>query len=140
MNRSLACAVLLLVSPVRADEPYRAVEEVLSATETIVGEPLRFPEGGSPNLHAVVITLRPGEATARHRHGVPLFAYILDGELTVDYAGHGKRVYRKGEAVLESMNVSHVGQNTGSFPVRILAVFLGAAGKPETIVEPAAAR
>ena len=99
----------------------------------MVGEPLRYPGGASPVVHAVVITLLPGEETARHRHGVPLFAYVLEGELTVDYAGHGKRIYRKGGALLEAMDVQHVGRNTGAGPVRILAVFLGAAGKVETM-------
>ncbi len=137
MQRSALLAVLLFVAGVgRADdEPYRAVQEILSARETVAGEPLRYPESASPVIHAVVITLRSGETTARHRHGVPLFAYILDGELTVNYAGQGTRVYRRGDAVLEAMNVSHFGQNAGATPVRILAVYLSAAGMRETITE-----
>src|SRR5215208_3159451 len=97
----------------RADEPYRAVQEVLSATETVVGEPLRYPSAAAPLVHAVIITLRPEEATARHRHGVPLFAYILDGELSVNYGPRGQRVYRAGDALMEAMDVPHVGRNTG---------------------------
>jgi quercetin dioxygenase-like cupin family protein len=136
MKRPLWCFALVLVAAgARADEPYRRVEEVLSASETVVGERLRYPDGATPTVHAVVITLQPGERTARHRHGVPLFAYVLEGELTVDYAGHGQRFYRKGDALLEAMNVFHVGQNTGASPLRILAVYLGAAGRPETVSE-----
>lgn len=134
MTRAASWIVLAsVVTWARADEPYRAVEEVLSARETVVGEPLRYPEGSNPCVHAVVITLRPGESTIRHRHGVPLFAYLLEGELTVDYGEHGTRVYRRGDALLEAMSVVHAGRNTGATPVRILAVYLGAEGKPETI-------
>ena len=53
-------------------------------------------------------------------------ASILDGELTVDYGKHGKRTYRKGQTFMEAMNTSHVGINTGSEPLRLLAVYMGA--------------
>ena len=141
MTRPVSSFALLLVATLAsADEPYRAVEEVLATSATVVGEPLQYPKGARAVLHAVVITLRPGESTVRHRHDVPLFAYILEGELTVDYAGHGKRIYRTGDALLEAMRVSHAGQNTGSSPVRILAVFLGAQGERETVSDAGATR
>ena len=60
---------------------------------------------------------------------VPLLStstYILDGELTVDYGKHGKRTYLKGQTFMEAMNAPHVGINTGSEPVRLLAVYMGA--------------
>lgn len=141
MTRRAWCIALLLVAgrPAAA-QSHGAVEEILSARETVVGEPLRYPEGDAPAVHAVVITLQPGETTVRHRHGVPLFAYILEGELTVDYVGHEKRVFRTGDGLLEAMSVLHVGQNTGATPLRILAVYLGAAGRRETVTEAAAPR
>jgi len=35
--------------------------------------------------------LPPGGRTVLHKHGVPLFAYVLEGEITVDYGDRGKR-------------------------------------------------
>jgi quercetin dioxygenase-like cupin family protein len=58
---------------------------------------------------------------------------MLDGELTVDYGDKGKRVYRAGDAVLEAIHVAHNGRNTGSGPMRILAVFMGAEGLPNSV-------
>jgi quercetin dioxygenase-like cupin family protein len=69
-----------------------------------------------------------------HRHGVPLFAYILSGELTVDYGAHGRRSYRAGQAFMEAMAVAHFGVNDGQEPVRILAVYIGADGESDVIV------
>jgi quercetin dioxygenase-like cupin family protein len=66
---------------------------------------------------------------------VPLFAYILDGELTVDYGAHGRRTYRAGEAFMEAMAVTHFGVNTGREPVRLLAVYMGAKGSDDVIPE-----
>jgi quercetin dioxygenase-like cupin family protein len=62
-----------------------------------------------------------------------MFAYILDGEITVDYGDRGKRTYRKGDAFMEAMDVPHFGADTGTLPVRILAVFMGAEGAADTI-------
>jgi quercetin dioxygenase-like cupin family protein len=75
---------------------------------------------------AAIVTLAPGARTIMHRHGVPLFAYILDGELTVDYGKRGTRTYRQGQSFMEAMTVAHFGVNNGSQPVRLLAVYMGA--------------
>ncbi len=76
--------------------------------------------------------MQPGEETGWHEHGVPMFGYILEGELTVDYGAEGTRVYRKGDAVIEAIDTAHNGRNTGSGVARILAVFMGADGVANT--------
>ena len=106
---------------------------LLSTGTSIVGEPLRYPTSGPAHVTASIVVLAPGGKTIAHKHGVPLFAYILDGELTVDYGDRGTRTYRKGEAFMEAMDVAHVGINTGNQPVRILAVYMGADGSQDVI-------
>lgn len=114
--------------------PYKKVEEVFSGNTTVAGEPLVFPKE-NPSVKSLIVTMMPGEKTAWHQHGVPLYAYILEGEITVTYEGIGKKVYTAGTGLLEAMHVTHQGHNTGDVPVRILAVFLmGDDGKP-TIAE-----
>ena len=84
---------------------------------------------------ALGYALRPGrnDKTIVHRHGVPMFAYILGGELIVDYGDHGKRTYRQGQAFVEAMDVAHFGVNSGAEPVRILVVYMGADGAENVI-------
>ena len=60
---------------------------------------------------------------------MPLFVYILDGAVTVDYGDKGTKVYEAGGAIMEAMDWPHNGMNKGSEPVRILAVYMGADGK-----------
>jgi quercetin dioxygenase-like cupin family protein len=132
----LALAViagLAWVSRVAAQDAGYPAMPLLSTGTSIVGEPLRYPTTGAPHVTASVIMLAPGGKTIVHKHGVPLFAYILDGELTVDYGDRGIRTYRKGEAFMEAMDVAHEGINTGSQPVRILAVYMGADGSQDVI-------
>lgn len=115
--------------PAHTDSGLRTL---LSTGSTITGEPIQYP-AGSARVTAVEITLQPGEQTGWHQHPVPLFGYMLEGELTVDYGAKGKRVYRKGDSLVEAMNEAHNGRNTGKGPLRILAVFIGAEGQPGTL-------
>lgn len=129
-----AIAVLALFAiPASAQDKGYPLETLLSARTSIVGETIKYPTAGDANVTAAIITLAPGAATIEHEHGVPLFAYILDGELTVDYGSRGKRIYKKGDAFMEAMAVPHAGTNTGTVPVRILAVYMGADGAKDTI-------
>jgi quercetin dioxygenase-like cupin family protein len=124
---ALAIAALpALTSAATAQDKAYPAERLLSTGTTIMGETIRYPRQGAAHVNAAIITLAPGGRTVTHRHGVPLFAYILEGELTVDYGPHGKRTYRQGQSFMEAMGVAHFGVNTGTQPVRLLAVYMGA--------------
>ncbi|MDP2409011.1 MAG: cupin domain-containing protein [Pseudolabrys sp.] len=103
---------------------------LFSTGTNIVGETIRYPTTGVAKVTAAIVTIAAGAKTITHEHGVPMFAYILDGELTVDYGTHGKRMYRKGDAFMEAISVEHFGVNPGTQPVRILVVYMGAEGSP----------
>ena len=44
-------------------------------------------------------------------------AYILEGELTVDYGAHGTRTYKQGQSLMEAMSVAHY-RTLGAFAQR----------------------
>lgn len=130
-----ASALIALAAPALADGAVRAnypAVPLLATSETIVGETIRYPPGEA-HVTAAIVTLAPGSRTVIHKHGVPLFAYILEGELTVDYGTHGRRTYRQGDSLMEAMEVAHFGVNTGDRPVRLLAVYMGARGANDVI-------
>ncbi len=108
------------------DRPdYRRVVPLIATSQTIMGERLAYP-GGAAKVTSAIVTLRPGESTGRHKHGVPTYGYVLSGAVTVDYGAGGTRTYRAGTAFMEAMEVWHDGANTGAEPCRILVVFMGA--------------
>ena len=135
MLRTPAAALVLLavVAPTgRAqDSGYPAVP-LLSTGKDVVGETLHYPKGAA-HVTAAIVTIAPGAKTIVHKHGVPMFGYILDGELEVDYGAHGARTYRKGDALMEAMGVAHYGINKSAQPVRILVVYMGADGAKDVI-------
>ena len=108
------------------------VELLLSTGKTIIGQPISYPTSAPAKITAAMITMQPGQTTGWHKHDVPLFAYILDGELTVDYGTHGKRVYKKGDSFMEAIEAPHDGTSIGPAPAKILAVFVGAEGIKNT--------
>ncbi len=125
--------ILATAAGAHAKEPakpgsYEKVHEVFSGDTTVAGETVAFPQD-NPSVRALVVTMAPGEVTGWHQHHTPMFAYILEGEVTVDYEGIGKKTYRTGEGILEAMKVTHRGENTGEVLTRILAVFLLGDGK-----------
>ena len=115
-------------------DDYPAVP-LLSGSQTVVGEDVVYPTTGKAVVTAMIVILAPGEKTVVHRHGVPLFAYILEGEVTVDYGTFGNKTYRQGQSFLEAMHVEHAGHNSGGVPVKILAVYMGAEGSQDVIAK-----
>lgn len=123
----------LFVAAAAAADGYPA-QVLLSTGASVLGEPVVYPDGAA-QVTSAIVTLAPGESTIRHRHGVPMFAYLLEGELTVDYGADGARVYSEGDALMEAMSVNHVGRNTGDGLVRILVVYIGAKGAENVVAE-----
>ena len=110
-------------------------EPVLKSGETADGDPLQFPQGENVEIVSVVGTLDPGGRTARHQHPVPVYVYVLEGELEVQTEGGEPRTYKQGEAFLESVNQWHQAHNKGSSPTKILVVFMGEQGQPTTVTK-----
>ena len=128
----LAAALLQVPSLSAQEVSYKSlVEPVISGGETVVGETIVYPTGAPARITAVIVTVPPGGETGWHTHPVPLFGYVLEGELVVDYGDRGRRTYRTGEGLLEAMATRHNGMNVGTVPVRILAVYLGAEGQAD---------
>ncbi|MBF0305114.1 MAG: cupin domain-containing protein [Alphaproteobacteria bacterium] len=122
------------LAPSRA-EGYAAAQ-LLSTTTTIIGEPIVYPTTGPARVTAAIVTVAPGDSTIPHHHGAPLFAYILEGEVTVDYGPpHGVRTLKKGDSMVEALASSHRGRNLGQIPVAILAVYMGADGTRNVIAD-----
>lgn len=109
-------------------------EVLLDAQELdVLDQPIAYPKKTPAQVTSAIITLEPGQETGWHRHRVPLFAYILEGTLSVEYDAGVVKTYPAGTAYMEAEDIWHNGTNTGEDPVRILAVYLGAKGAKSTV-------
>ncbi|CAA7627752.1 conserved exported hypothetical protein [Candidatus Terasakiella magnetica] len=142
MGQALIRAALLtamamtftLAAPAWAQNAYPTVD-ILSTGKTIADEDIKYPTTGPAHITASIVTIMPGAETILHQHGTPMFAYIQEGVVTVDYGTKGKQTYKPGDAFMEAMAVTHRGMNLGTVPVKILAVYMGAAGSNNVVLD-----
>ena len=128
-------SALVLSSPASlslAHSQYPPLDLLLSTQETVIGQKIAYP-AGQAQLTSAIVTLQPGQETGLHSHNVPLYGYVLEGELELDYGQHGKRTLRAGEAIVEAVETNHSGRALGQRPTRVLVLFMGAEGVENTV-------
>ena len=118
----------------QAEDSYPPVQPLIATSRTVIGQAFEYP-GGDPAISAAVVTMLPGHSTGWHEHDAPLFAWILEGEVTVDYGPDGKRTYRQNDAFVEAFRSAHNGINSGKGIARILTVFAGSHDVKDTVME-----
>lgn len=100
---------------------------------TVLDQPLRYPTKGKAQVSSSIIVIEPGQETGWTKNPTPMYVYVLEGALTVEYDGGQVKEYRAGTALLEAIGTWHNGTNTGTEPVRILVVSMGAKGVKNTV-------
>lgn len=55
--------------------------------QTVLDQLLQYPNGSQAQVSSAVLTIAPGVSTGLHKHDAPMYAYILEGTLTVTYEG-----------------------------------------------------
>ena len=70
---------------------------------------------------------------ALHQHPVPVFVYVLEGEVELRTEGGEAQRYGTGQSWIESQNRQHQAFNVAAVPSRLLVVFMGEEGQPLTI-------
>jgi quercetin dioxygenase-like cupin family protein len=109
-------------------------EVLLDAQElTTLDQPVKYPKKTPAQVSSVMVTLEPGQETGWHKHRVPLYVYVLEGTLSVEYDAGVMKEYSAGTAYLEAQDVWHNGTNTSDETVRALTVYMGAEGAKNTI-------
>ena len=125
---ALAASVASAIDHQSGTEPYQAIRAVAipieEASKTVLGQTYTFPVG-TPLIRTFKITIEPGMKPGPHKHEIPLLAYVLSGELGVDYGSRGKRSFSAGESYIEAIDWCHVGYAAGDEAVEILGVYLG---------------
>lgn len=89
-------------------------------------------EGAS--LTIVEVAYPPGGASARHRHGGFVVAYVLEGAIRSQVSGQPEQTFTKGQVFYEPPGGIHaVSRNAStSEPARLLAVLVTPKGKAVT--------
>jgi len=136
-HRIIITVFLLAASfaaPSRAGDDDNGLREMplLSTGTTVMGETLHYPTGGAAHVTAAIATLAPGTRSSPRRTAVRLCPRGRNhGRLRRSRQAH----LSSGDALMEAMNVPHFGADTGTQPVRLLIVYMGAEGAANAIPE-----
>ncbi|MDR6943772.1 cupin domain-containing protein [Mucilaginibacter pocheonensis] len=123
----------LLITSTKAQTGH--VEATKTPPQVIFTKLLNTPSLKNQEFKMVLVTFQPGEIGAPHRHPIPTFAYVIEGEFESTFNGKTHH-YKAGDAFYEEPNLVHGQTKTlGDKPVKLLAIFIGDKGKP--FIEPA---
>jgi len=79
------------------------------------------------------VILPPGKSTGWHKHVFPVFAYVLQGTLTVEIENTKALQFPANSSFSEVINTLHNGVNNGKEDVILIAFFMGEKGKPLSV-------
>jgi len=108
--------------------------KIILQTETMSnGEPIDYLDTDRPQVTVMAVDIAPGAITGWHSHPMPVYAYVMAGQLTVEIEGGKAAEFKEGDAIIEVVNLKHNGTNHGKVPVKLLVFYLGAKDIPNVI-------
>lgn len=110
------------------------IEKLLVTDTTSLGQRIAYPKFKHPEVIVQKITFPPGASTGWHKHVIPVFTYIITGELTVETEDHKILHFKENSSFSESINTFHNGTNKGKTDLVVIAVYMG--GKGEKLAIP----
>jgi len=142
MRKYLFALILFftLVVPyvVVADDYTSGVESslILKTTTTTGHYPAKYLNTERPEITVMKVEIKPGAETGWHSHPVPLYAYVLEGNLTVEVKGGKAYHFNAGDAIIEFVNIPHNGKNLGTQSVVLIVFYTGEIGTLNTVKLP----
>jgi quercetin dioxygenase-like cupin family protein len=142
MRKYLVIIIVILIFgvpyiAVSGDYDSRVIATLILKTTTTTGNyPAKYLNTQVPEITAMKVEIKPGAETGWHSHPVPLYAYVLEGNLTVEVKGGNTYHFTAGDAIVEVVNIPHNGKNLGTMPVVLIAFYTGETGTPNTVMTP----
>jgi quercetin dioxygenase-like cupin family protein len=89
-------------------------------------------DAAAPGKEAVIVRVEfpVGATTGKHTHFGEECSYVTDGEGELNIAGQPPRKLKVGDAFIVPSGATHEAHNTGSTPMKLVAVFVVEKGKP----------
>lgn len=106
------------------------LEPILKTDTTSIGQKIVYPQVENAEVSIIKVTIPTGQSTGWHKHAFPVFAYVLQGTLTVKIEGGKTLRFTAGSSFSEVINTNHNGENNEKEDLVLIAFFMGEKGKP----------
>ncbi|NCB01953.1 MAG: cupin domain-containing protein [Spirochaetia bacterium] len=110
-----------------------SVETLAVTSQSWDGSPIGWYPYGCPQVTVLRITVPSGVKLALHKHPIPLVAYMISGELSVETEAGKKAVFQSGDPIIEVIDTWHFGSSTGEEDAVLVAFYMGVTRLPNTI-------
>ncbi|HEY5507917.1 MAG TPA: cupin domain-containing protein [Paludibacter sp.] len=131
---TLAIITLLICISVKSQYNKEVVLETILKTDTnSIGQKIIYPDFKNDEVTISKVTIPPGKSTGWHKHTIPVFAYVMQGTLTVEIEHHKALQFAANTSFSEVINTLHNGINNGKVDVVLIAYFMGEKGKPLSV-------
>ncbi|WP_028865212.1 cupin domain-containing protein [Psychromonas aquimarina] len=87
-----------------------------------------------PEVTIKEIVIAPGEKLPMHQHPAINAGVLLSGTLTV-YSGDKVLNMQAGDSLVELVNTSHYGENTGTEAAKIIVFYISEKGHAVTVID-----
>lgn len=138
MLRTACSWMLLLLLPAfsgQADDYVGQIraEKILTTSTAGNGQKHSYLQTPNPEVTAMTVEIPPGAETGWHLHTVPVYAYVLAGQLEVVLAEGQTLAFKQGDAIVEVQGLAHNGRNRGSETVSLAVFYTGETGRSNVI-------
>lgn len=128
-------ALLLMATPAPTAEYNSGVTAQVLKKAAVTGnnQKISYPVTDKAEVTAMTVDLAPGAETGWHKHPVPVYAYVVAGQLSVELEDGRRLDFARGDAIIEVVNTWHNGTNSGQEPVQLAVFYLGVEGVANVI-------
>ncbi|WP_028862803.1 cupin domain-containing protein [Psychromonas aquimarina] len=130
MLKLLPTALLLAVLNVSAATSV----DLVKSTKSWDGTNLPAQSLTQPEVTIKEIVIAPGEKLPMHQHPVINAGVLLSGTLTV-YSGDKVLKVQAGDSLVELVNTSHYGENTGTEAAKIIVFYIAEKDHKVTVID-----
>jgi quercetin dioxygenase-like cupin family protein len=109
------------------------IEFLLKTDTTAIGQKINYPDFINDEVTICKVTIPPGKATGWHKHTFPVFAYVLQGTLTVKLENGTSHSFLSNTTFAEVINTWHNGTNLGKNDLVLIAFYMGGKGEALSI-------
>ena len=126
--------IMCIYSYAEDNEADFKVNVISETTTTLGGNSIVLPQGDNVEIESHIVEIKPGKEIGRHKHPYPVYMYVIEGTLLVELDDGTQKTYQSGEALIEDADTWVNNKNTGSEPVKFLAILPGLKDSPMVIM------
>ena len=118
----------------KKENPNLEVTKLYETSKSWDGTTLKNFQEGTPHITFMKYLIKPHTKLPTHYHIVYNFAYVIKGELTiVKTETKEEKTFKTGEAIVETLDSHHYGENRKDEDLEIVCCFVGKEGQPISI-------